>query len=54
VTQGVFLEWEKRRKSESVLGKRLAARGAIFLSFIVALEIAIMISPFAFFSKDKS
>ncbi len=33
----------------SSAGKRFAARSAIFLSFIVALEIAIMISPFAFF-----
>ena len=31
------------------IGKRFAARGAILLSFIVAFEIAIMISPFAFF-----
>ena len=30
-------------------GSRAAATGAIFLSFIVALEIVIMISPFAFF-----
>src|SRR5512135_68833 len=29
--------------------KRIAARSAILLSFIVAFEIAIMISPFAFF-----
>jgi hypothetical protein len=45
---------EKRRRSDGGLGKRIAARGAIFLSFIVAFEIAIMISPFAFFFKDKS
>ena len=31
------------------LGKRFAARSFIFLSFIVAFEIVIMISPFAFF-----
>jgi protein-S-isoprenylcysteine O-methyltransferase Ste14 len=30
-------------------GSRAAATGVIFLSFIVALEIVIMISPFAFF-----
>jgi Phospholipid methyltransferase len=30
-------------------GKRIAAGSVIFLSFIVTLEIAIMISPFAFF-----
>lgn len=30
-------------------GSRVAATSAIFLSFIVALEIVIMISPFAFF-----
>ena len=30
-------------------GRRLAARGAIVLSFVVALEIVIMISPFALF-----
>src|SRR3970282_1150349 len=30
-------------------GRRLAARGAIGLSFVVALEIVIMISPFALF-----
>jgi protein-S-isoprenylcysteine O-methyltransferase Ste14 len=35
--------------SNSGLGKTFAARGAIVLSFIVALEIAIMISPFAFY-----
>jgi protein-S-isoprenylcysteine O-methyltransferase Ste14 len=40
---------EKKRRSGGGLGKRIAARGAIFLSFIVAFEIAIMISPFAFF-----
>jgi protein-S-isoprenylcysteine O-methyltransferase Ste14 len=31
------------------VGRTFAARGAIVLSFIVALEIAIMISPFAFY-----
>jgi protein-S-isoprenylcysteine O-methyltransferase Ste14 len=36
-------------KSPSGIGKRFAARSAIVLSFIVALEIAIMISPFAFY-----
>jgi protein-S-isoprenylcysteine O-methyltransferase Ste14 len=36
-------------RSNSNRGKRLAWTGAIFLSFIVAFEIAIMISPFAFF-----
>ena len=30
-------------------GKRVAAGSAIFLSFIVAMEIVIMISPFAMF-----
>jgi hypothetical protein len=29
--------------------KKFAAAGAIFLAFIVGLEIVIMISPFAFF-----
>jgi protein-S-isoprenylcysteine O-methyltransferase Ste14 len=40
---------ERKRRSNGGLGRRIAARGAIFLSFIVAFEIAIMISPFAFF-----
>ena len=31
------------------IGPRAAATGVIFFSFIVALEIVIMISPFAFF-----
>jgi protein-S-isoprenylcysteine O-methyltransferase Ste14 len=35
--------------SNSSVGKRFAWISAIFLSFIVAFEIAIMISPFAFF-----
>jgi protein-S-isoprenylcysteine O-methyltransferase Ste14 len=39
----------KRKRTGSSIGKRFAARGAIVLSFIVALEIAIMISPFAFY-----
>jgi protein-S-isoprenylcysteine O-methyltransferase Ste14 len=39
----------KGNRSDNGLGKRFVAKSAIFLSFIVALEIAIMISPFAFF-----
>jgi len=39
---------EKTGRSGNHVGKRFAASGAIVLSFIVALEIAIMISPFAF------
>ncbi len=35
--------------SSNHAGKRVAAGSAIFLSFIVGLEIVIMISPFAFF-----
>jgi protein-S-isoprenylcysteine O-methyltransferase Ste14 len=35
--------------SEAGAGTRIAARGAILLSFIVAFEIIIMISPFALF-----
>ena len=38
-----------QRKPHDNIGKRFAASSAIFLSFIVAFEIAIMISPFAFF-----
>ena len=38
-----------QRRSNSNRGKRFAWMSAIFLSFIVAFEIAIMISPFAFF-----
>jgi protein-S-isoprenylcysteine O-methyltransferase Ste14 len=34
---------------EAGTGRRIAARGAILLSFIVAFEIIIMISPFALF-----
>ena len=40
---------DQKKMPSSGIGKRLAARGAIFISFIVAFEIAIMISPFAFF-----
>jgi protein-S-isoprenylcysteine O-methyltransferase Ste14 len=40
---------EKRTSDRSHAGRRLAAASGIFLSFIVALEIAIMISPFAFY-----
>lgn len=39
----------QQEKSYESRGKRFAASSAIFLSFIVAFEIAIMISPFAFF-----
>ena len=37
------------KSSNSRLGSRTAATGVIFLTFIVAFEILIMISPFAFF-----
>jgi protein-S-isoprenylcysteine O-methyltransferase Ste14 len=37
------------KSPNSRLGSRAAATGVIFLSFIVAFEILIMISPFAFF-----
>ena len=40
---------EKKTLDSSHTGRRLAAASGIFLSFIVALEIVIMISPFAFF-----
>jgi len=40
---------EKQKRPDNNRGKRFAWMGAIFLSFIVAFEIAIMISPFAFF-----
>jgi len=40
---------EERKKSDSHAGRRLAAASGIFLSFVVAFEIVIMISPFAFF-----
>jgi protein-S-isoprenylcysteine O-methyltransferase Ste14 len=36
-------------RGDNGAGRRLAARGAIVLSFVVALEIVIMISPFALF-----
>jgi protein-S-isoprenylcysteine O-methyltransferase Ste14 len=39
----------QQKKSNNGFGKRVAASSAIFLSFVVAFEIAIMISPFAFF-----
>jgi protein-S-isoprenylcysteine O-methyltransferase Ste14 len=39
----------QQERSSNSMGKRLAATSAIFLSFIVGLEIVIMISPFAFF-----
>ena len=40
---------EKQKGTDNNRGKRFAWMSAIFLSFIVAFEIAIMISPFAFF-----
>jgi len=40
---------DKRTLDSSHAGRRAAASGVIFLSFIVAFEIVIMISPFAFF-----
>jgi protein-S-isoprenylcysteine O-methyltransferase Ste14 len=39
----------QEKMSDNNISKRFAASGAIFLSFIVGLEIVIMISPFAFF-----
>jgi protein-S-isoprenylcysteine O-methyltransferase Ste14 len=39
----------QRKGSNRRVGKRFAAGSLIFLSFIVTFEIAIMISPFAFF-----
>ncbi len=39
----------QQKRSGSDISKRFAASSAIFLSFIVGLEIVIMISPFAFF-----
>jgi len=39
----------QEKMSDNSIGKRFAASGAIVLSFIVGLEIVIMISPFAFF-----
>jgi protein-S-isoprenylcysteine O-methyltransferase Ste14 len=40
---------EKSAPDSSYAGRRFAAASGIFLSFIVGLEIVIMISPFAFF-----
>ncbi len=40
---------DQRKESDRGRGKRIVARGAILLSFVVAFEIVIMISPFAFF-----
>ena len=40
---------ERQKRLDNNRGKRFAWMSAIFLSFIVAFEIAIMISPFAFF-----
>jgi protein-S-isoprenylcysteine O-methyltransferase Ste14 len=40
---------ERRTLDSSHTGRRFAAGSAIFISFIVGLEIVIMISPFAFF-----
>ena len=40
---------EQQKRLDTNISKRLAASSAIFLSFIVGLEIVIMISPFAFF-----
>ena len=40
---------EQQKRLDTNIGKRFAATSAIFLSFIVGLEIVIMISPFAFF-----
>jgi len=39
----------QQRESGDNIAKRAAAGSAILLSFIVALEIVIMISPFALF-----
>jgi protein-S-isoprenylcysteine O-methyltransferase Ste14 len=39
----------QQKRLDTNISKRFAASSAIFLSFIVAFEIAIMISPFAFF-----
>ena len=39
----------QQKRSDTNISKRFAASSAIFLSFIVGLEIVIMISPFAFF-----
>ena len=40
---------EKRASDSSHAGRRLAWASGIFLSFIVAFEIVIMIGPFAVF-----
>ncbi len=40
---------EQEKKSDNKMGKRFVWISTIFLSFIVAFEIVIMISPFAFF-----
>ena len=40
---------EQQKRLDTNISKRFAATSAIFLSFIVGLEIVIMISPFAFF-----
>jgi protein-S-isoprenylcysteine O-methyltransferase Ste14 len=39
----------QEKRSDNHMSKRFAATSAIFLSFIIGLEIVIMISPFAFF-----
>ena len=39
----------QQERSHENITKRFAASGVVFLSFIVGLEIVIMISPFAFF-----
>ena len=39
----------QQKRSDTNISKRFAASSAIVLSFIVGLEIVIMISPFAFF-----
>ena len=39
----------QQKRSDANISKRFVASSAIFLSFIVGLEIVIMISPFAFF-----
>src|SRR5512147_3043255 len=40
---------EQRASDSSHAGKRFAAASGIFITFVVAFEIVIMISPFAFF-----
>src|SRR5512137_2953414 len=39
----------QEKRSDDHMSKRFAATGAIFLCFIVGLEIVMMMSPFAFF-----